>query len=867
MNRTRLLTSMVLAVLAANPMFAYFPQWVRSDLKTIGTVSATFSGDFNGDGRPDLVARTPSHTILLNIAQADRTFAAASVAHTATYLSDMLVADINGDGHLDLVAADTGMNSIDVRFSNGDGTFGAPVTNALTFAPTEIASGDFNGDNNEDLVVRSYSGAIYALFAGNGAGQFTEVWRTDADSTATSFLSGDIDHDGHSDFLTRVAEPTRYAIYFGRGDETFDAVVHVSTSAVVPARAVLADLDGDGDSEIITADLVPSAIHVAVNLGSRTFGAGDVYPVGSTVQTDAIDLVVAEVTDDSHVDVVVSLQNSRRLGTLRGNGNGTLRTTPDYSDVPRFSPFATMRPNRLTAADFTGDGRIDVALIGNPQALALFENLAGDVSVTLASVYPTISAGQTAKFKVPLAFAPGFIPPFNFPAPFATGLVTLKEGDTSITTGTFQNNVATIEVPSLALGTHTITAHFAGDDHYRAAATAAVTQKVVTQQSTVTLTRVGGNDEPHPFGTPLYIQGNVTSPLPGQLNGELWLYTNGTRSQYTQSGPNANWTIDHDSLGTYEFYATFEGTATQPPSTSEVLRVTVGKGRSTMRFLSSSGVNQVLTYGQLPEVRVEVRSDPWGSVWPAGNVRLYDGTTFIESKFTNGSAPVEFTPLLAPGVHYLQAKYEGSQLFEPSQTEHVRYTVFPSAGFSLDAYAGRSGDTDVIGAEGKYPGPPLGATYNIYRRIGSDPWHTHSVATFVPRVIESNPQPRTVYAYRMEIYDQSRDLIAISNSDVAVIFPYTDQPLTSSTRIKAVHVQEIVETINLLRATAGLSPVALAEAAAGQPIRLAHVTQLRQAINDARNALGVQSVTFSAVPAAGSAVLARHFQELRDAMQ
>jgi hypothetical protein len=63
------------------------------------------------------------------------------------------VADFNGDGKLDLVAADWLGGTVSILLGNGDGSFQAPLRFAVGSYPSSVAVGDFNGDGIPDVAV------------------------------------------------------------------------------------------------------------------------------------------------------------------------------------------------------------------------------------------------------------------------------------------------------------------------------------------------------------------------------------------------------------------------------------------------------------------------------------------------------------------------------------------------------------------------------------------------------------------------------------------------------------------------------------------------------------------------------------------
>ncbi len=292
--------------------------------------SALAVGDLDRDGRPDLVAyvgalpypwtvRTEGEILTLlgngdgTFRAGDRFWTGADAEHLSLGPRVIALADLDGDGVLDLVARSGDAPAVQVRRGAGDGTFGDKAEYPLVGAVRALAVADVDGDGVLDLVVacedyQSYGvGPVVSVLPGNGDGTF----RAHVDSRGVPFAQdvavADLDGDGIPDV---VLLPTVAALT-GNGDGTFDAPRPVADERASAGWSLaVADLDADGRLDLAVGDS-DVGVELFLGRGDGTFswfeqpsraGAGFVVP--ADVDRDGrIDLVAADLGGSG--DVVV----------------------------------------------------------------------------------------------------------------------------------------------------------------------------------------------------------------------------------------------------------------------------------------------------------------------------------------------------------------------------------------------------------------------------------------------------------------------------------------------------------------------------------------------------------------------------------
>jgi len=230
-------------------------------------------GDFDGDMLPDIaVANFTSHNfaLLINTTAAPGVpaFAAAVTrqdgATTMLKPIDLIAVDLDNDGNLDVVTANSGSDDLTTFMGDGTGNFSVGMNFVVGTLPKAVATGDMNEDGNLDLIAINETSFDGSVLLGNGVGGFAATVDTAISGFAIDMAIADFDGDSHLDIASANFTGDTVLIVRGTGGAGLD-VATGTTVGNEPAAVVTGDFNGDGLPDLAIANSADGTLVVLIN--------------------------------------------------------------------------------------------------------------------------------------------------------------------------------------------------------------------------------------------------------------------------------------------------------------------------------------------------------------------------------------------------------------------------------------------------------------------------------------------------------------------------------------------------------------------------------------------------------------------------
>ena len=285
---------------------------------------------------------------------------------TGEIANAIVTADFNGDGILDIATASYDSlgtyvpGSLTILLGRGDGTFTAMPSIATGVFPCCIVTADFNGDGIPDLALASIVDNTITILLGKGDGTFTAAPSPaiGASPDVNGLAVGDFNGDGNEDLVGVNANTKTVFVLLGKGDGTFTEVAQQPATGDNPVSIAVGDFNLDGKLDIAVANLFPpngglnpSNLTILLGNGDGTFTAAPLAPVDGNPEQ----VVAADFNGDGILDLAAANGGSvpQSITVLLGKGDGTFTEAGSAIPIPYLGYVAI--------GDFNGDGKADIA--------------------------------------------------------------------------------------------------------------------------------------------------------------------------------------------------------------------------------------------------------------------------------------------------------------------------------------------------------------------------------------------------------------------------------------------------------------------------------------------------------------------------
>jgi len=618
--------------------------------------------DLNNDGKQDLVVanwcKPTANCVLYGTAEigelsvlrgnGDGTFQPAEVYDTGGYFaSAVAVADLNGDGHPDVIVTNYCKDpvcwedgSVAVRMGTSNGRLRwLEAYDSGGQGPQSIAIGDVNGDGIPDIVVANAISATIGVLLGKGDGTFHHVISFGTPG-AMAAVTADVNGDGKAEIVAAMGG--LIGVYGCAADGTCQ-LISFSGSGADSESITTADVNGDGKADIITANLSGS-VSVLLGNGDGTLQPAVVYRSGGYF---SYSIAVADVNGDDIPDLIVtnayrsSARDQGGVAVLLGKGNGTFEPPVSYKTGGAFACSAAI-------GDFNGDGKADLVVAngGSDSVGALLNNSGYATSLELASSMNPSLHNKSITLTATLTSTRS-IPDGEMVAFYDRGAVL---GSTSIT-----NGMATLTTSSLSLGIHSIKATYAGDRNHQRSSTA-INQAVSGYTTTSTL---ASSLSPSIYGQSVTFTATVsTSGSLAPSGAVIFSWSDGFRTyaigSATLNGTGAaTLTTPYLNAGSYPMTALYRGDADNGSSISAVVNQTVLPATTAATITSSpnpSAPAQAVTF------TAKITSP---TVVPKGPVTFTAGATVLGTAQLSWGKATYTTSSLPAGSNGIKVIYNG----------------------------------------------------------------------------------------------------------------------------------------------------------------------------------------------------------------
>jgi len=279
--------------------------------------------------------------------------------------TSVTAADLNGDGQPDLVAANSNADTLTVLTNTGNGNFSVAAMLASSANPNFVLAKDINNDGLADLMAVNTTtpqGGV-TVFTNNGGAAFTFSATFAVGNLPLSLAAADVNGDDQCDLISANSGTSTLSVLTNDGAGGF-STSSTPVIGLAPSSVLAVDVNGDGHPDLVSSIRIAETVNILTNDGSGGFTASFTNSVGSF----PISLAAADLNKDGWVDVVCANRDSDDVTILTNNG-GEGFVLSETAEVG-------ISPHGVAVGDLNADGWVDVVTADRsaPNVLTVLTN-------------------------------------------------------------------------------------------------------------------------------------------------------------------------------------------------------------------------------------------------------------------------------------------------------------------------------------------------------------------------------------------------------------------------------------------------------------------------------------------------------------
>ena len=588
---------------------------------------------------------------------------------TATYAGDATSATSTSNTVSQVVSKD--LTSTVLISSLNPSTYGNTILFTATVSPTvpngetvtfyegltSVGTGATSG-SSAILLINTLSAGVHSItatYAGDtnfGTSTSNAVSQVVNKAPTTTSLTSSLNPsiNGTSITLTATVSPSvpnGKAVRFydgsnviGTGTTSGSAATFSTNALSVGTHSITATYAGDTNFGTSTSNVVLQRVLSKTSTSTSLTSSLNPSTYGASVTFTAM---VSPIVPSGETVAFYDGSNTIGTGTTSGSGIATLTMT------------SLSAGTHLITASYLGDSRYAGST----------SNMVSQTVNTITTTMLLTSSQNPSSYSNSITFTATLSPS----APNGE-TVTFYDGSNAIGARTISGSVATFTTNTFAIGTHSITATYAGDANFVGSTSSAVSQVVTPALTTTTLTSY---TNPSTYNALVALTATISPAVP---NGETVTFYDGLASigTGTTSGSVATFATNALSVGTHSLTATYLGDSNFETSTSSTVSQVVSSTGTGVVMVSLTSNSNPSTYG----TSVIFNASIYPSVTDGETVTFYDGSIPIGTGTTTGSNAMLTTNVLTAGTHSITAEYSGDATYAVNTSSAVSQVVNPA---------------------------------------------------------------------------------------------------------------------------------------------------------------------------------------------